>query len=90
MLTEEMLREQRWELYHTAEDFSECNDLSEQYPEKVRELAERWWAEAGQHNVLPLDARRQGRMLAPSRPSASLATATSTTRAPRRSCGTAP
>jgi arylsulfatase A-like enzyme len=65
VLTEEMLREQRWELYHTADDFSECSDLAEQYPEKVRELAERWWAEAGQHNVLPLDARRQGRMLAP-------------------------
>ncbi len=46
-----------WELYHLDEDFSECNDLAKQRPEKLRELIERWWAEAGQHSVLPLDDR---------------------------------
>ncbi len=61
-LTEEGLARQRWELYHVAEDFSECHDLAAQHPEKLAELVERWWAEAGKYNVLPLDARMQARM----------------------------
>jgi arylsulfatase A-like enzyme len=65
MLTEELLRQQRWELYHVATDVSECRDLAAERPEKLEELIQRWWAEAGKYNVLPLDARRQGRMLAP-------------------------
>ena len=65
MLTEELLRAQRWELYHVDRDFSECDDLAEREPEKLREMVERWWVEAGKYDVLPLDARRQGRMLAP-------------------------
>ncbi len=63
-LTEESLRHQRWELYHVAEDFSECEDLAAKYPEKLAELVERWWVEAGKYNVLPLDARMQARMAA--------------------------
>ena len=43
-----------WELYHTDEDFSECNDLADQYPEKVEELKALWWHEAGKYGVLPL------------------------------------
>ena len=46
-----------WELYHAEEDFSETNDLAEQEPEKLRELIDRWWIEAGKHGVLPLDDR---------------------------------
>ncbi len=46
-----------WELYHVAEDFSECNDLASERPEKLREMIDRWWAEAGRYNVLPLDNR---------------------------------
>ncbi|MGH9014840.1 MAG: arylsulfatase [Acidimicrobiia bacterium] len=49
--------EDRWELYHLDEDFSELRDLADQHPEKVAELVERWWVEAGKHNVLPLDDR---------------------------------
>lgn len=49
--------EDTWELYHVGEDFSECNDLAQEHPEKLRELTERWWAEAGRFNVLPLDNR---------------------------------
>ena len=51
----------RWELYHVEEDFSECHDLAAEYPEKVREMEMLWWAEAGRYNVLPLDARSLGR-----------------------------
>jgi arylsulfatase A-like enzyme len=61
-LTDEILAQQRWELYHVAEDFSECEDLAARHPEKLRALIERWWVEAGKHNVLPLDARMQVRM----------------------------
>jgi len=61
-LTEEMLAAQKWELYHVAEDFSESEDLADKYPEKLAELVEQWWAEAGKYNVLPLDSRMQLRM----------------------------
>ena len=47
----------RWELYHLDEDFSECHDLADVYPEKLREMVERWWTEAGIYGVLPLDDR---------------------------------
>jgi arylsulfatase len=51
----------RWELYHVDEDFSEAHDLAEQRPEKLRELIERWWAEAGRYGALPLDDREWAR-----------------------------
>jgi arylsulfatase len=63
--------EDRWELYHVAEDFSEAHDLADEYPEKLRELQSVWWAEAGRYNVLPLDARSIGRALGRPRPGAS-------------------
>ncbi|MFN8525317.1 MAG: sulfatase-like hydrolase/transferase [Chloroflexota bacterium] len=47
----------RWELYHLDEDYGESRDLAAEQPDKLRELIERWWAEAGKHNVLPLDDR---------------------------------
>lgn len=46
----------RWELYHVAEDPSECTDLAAAEPEKLRELQALWWAAAGSHDVLPLDS----------------------------------
>ena len=49
--------EEIWELYHVAEDFSECHDLAAEMPEKVEELVARWWEEAETHGVLPLDDR---------------------------------
>jgi arylsulfatase len=47
----------KWELYKVDEDFNELNDLAAKQPEKLREMQERWWAEAGKYNVLPLDDR---------------------------------
>ena len=47
-----------WELYHLDEDFSECHNLATENPEKLREMIELWWIEAGRHGVLPLDDRR--------------------------------
>lgn len=46
-----------WHLYHVDEDFAEIHDLAERYPAKLAEMKERWWAEAGRYNVLPLDDR---------------------------------
>jgi arylsulfatase len=46
-----------WELYHVAEDASECNDLAATHPERLAAMVERWWAEAEAHQVLPLDNR---------------------------------
>jgi arylsulfatase A-like enzyme len=44
----------KWELYHTAEDFSESTNLAEEYPEKVAELAAIFEEEAWKYNVYPL------------------------------------
>ena len=46
-----------WELYHLDLDPNETHDLATQEPERLRELIERWWVEAGTHHVLPLDGR---------------------------------
>jgi arylsulfatase len=46
-----------WELYHVEEDFSECHDLAGERPDKLKEMVELWWAEAGRYGVLPLDDR---------------------------------
>jgi arylsulfatase len=46
-----------WELYNLTEDVSEVHNLAEENPDKVQEMVERWWAEAGKYNVLPLDDR---------------------------------
>jgi arylsulfatase A-like enzyme len=62
MLTDEALDRQQWELYHVAEDFSECEDLAARHPGKLEELVGRWWEEAGKYHVLPLDSRMQARM----------------------------
>ena len=49
--------EDEWALYDTRSDFAEIHDLSETHPDKLRELIELWWHEAGTYNVLPLDDR---------------------------------
>ena len=46
-----------WELYHLAEDRSECRNLAAEQPERLAAMVERWWQEATEHGVLPLDDR---------------------------------
>ncbi|MDH3705423.1 MAG: arylsulfatase [Acidimicrobiia bacterium] len=48
-------RHDRWSLFHSAEDFVEAHDLAADRPDKLRELIDLWWAEAGRNGVLPLD-----------------------------------
>ncbi|WP_406656467.1 arylsulfatase [Methanolobus sp. ZRKC2] len=57
-LSEEMLRERDlkgWELYRLTDDFAECNNVADQYPEILQELITLWYVEAGKYNVLPID-----------------------------------
>ena len=57
---------QRWELFNTEADPSECHDLAEEQPEKLQELIALWWAEAGKYGALPLESRDAiGILLAP-------------------------
>ncbi len=51
----------RWELYNITTDRSEQNDLSDENPERVRELADLWIAYAEACNVLPLDPQPKKR-----------------------------
>jgi arylsulfatase len=46
-----------WELYNIDEDFSQAKDLAAKEPQKLRELQDRFMAEAAKYNVLPLDDR---------------------------------
>ena len=46
-----------WELYHTDVDRAELHNLADQHPEKVRELVNLWFAEAGANGAFPLDDR---------------------------------
>ena len=62
----------QWELYHTAEDFSQANDLAAKMPEKLKELQDLWLSEAKKYGVLPLDDRRYERVADPTRPVAAI------------------
>jgi arylsulfatase len=46
-----------WELYHTEVDRSELHNLAAEHPDKVRELVNLWFAEAGANGAFPLDDR---------------------------------
>ena len=56
--------EDKWELYDTRKDFSLTNDLAAKYPEKLRELQERFLMEAAENHALPLDDRFLERLTA--------------------------
>ena len=47
----------KWELYHLDEDFSETRDLADEQPERLQAMIDLWWQEARKHGVLPLDDR---------------------------------
>jgi arylsulfatase A-like enzyme len=44
-----------WALYDLRGDFAEVHDLAAQEPAKLQSLIDRWWAEAGRNQVLPID-----------------------------------
>ncbi len=51
------LTEDIWELYDTQADFSLVNDLSNEHPEKLKELQDLFMSEAEKYHVLPIDDR---------------------------------
>ena len=57
-----------WELYHTDVDRAELNNLAAEHPEKVRELVNLWFAEAGRNQAFPLDDRSALEILLTPRP----------------------
>ena len=44
----------KWELYHVAEDFSESTNLADEYPDRLEELKQMFDEEAWKYNVYPL------------------------------------
>ena len=52
-----------WELYDTTKDWTQAQDVSKKYPEKLHELQRMWLIEATLHNVLPMDDRRAERLI---------------------------
>jgi len=50
-----------WELYHTADDFSEARDLAAKNPAKLKEMQELFLKVAEANHVLPIDDRRSER-----------------------------
>jgi arylsulfatase A-like enzyme len=59
---------QKWELFDTQTDPSECVDLAEKHPEKLQELIALWWTEAGRLQALPLESRGAIEILGTERP----------------------
>jgi arylsulfatase A-like enzyme len=57
-----------WELYHTDVDRAELHDLAAEHPDKVRELVNLWFAEAGANSAFPLDDRSPIEILDTPRP----------------------
>ena len=51
------LDQDKWELYHVTEDFSQANDLAASNSDKLKEMQKLFLQEAIKHNVLPLDDR---------------------------------
>jgi arylsulfatase len=57
-----------WELYHTDVDRSELHDRAGEEPERLRELINLWYAEAGANGAFPLDDRSGLELLTTPRP----------------------
>jgi len=57
------LKDDVWELYHVAEDFSQANNLAQKHPEKLKELQALFMKEAARNNVLSIDDRRAERFV---------------------------
>ncbi|MFD7307931.1 arylsulfatase [Promicromonospora sp. NPDC059942] len=46
-----------WELYDITRDYSQSVDLADQEPDRLRDLQDRFMAEAAKYDVLPIDDR---------------------------------
>jgi arylsulfatase A-like enzyme len=57
-----------WELYHTDVDRSELHDLAAEEPDRLRDLINLWYAEAGANDAFPLDDRSALEIITTPRP----------------------
>jgi arylsulfatase A-like enzyme len=57
-----------WELYHTDTDRAETRDLAAEHPDKLREMINLWFAQAGANGAFPLDDREPLEILLTPRP----------------------
>jgi arylsulfatase A-like enzyme len=57
-----------WELYHTDVDRSEVHDLAGERPDRLRELINVWFSEAGANRAFPLDDRTPVEIMMDPRP----------------------
>jgi arylsulfatase len=58
----------QWELYHTDTDRAELHDLAAEQPDKLREMVNVWFAEAGANGAFPLDDRSAVEIMMTPRP----------------------
>ena len=59
------LNNQVFQLYNLNKDFSQSEDIAAQHPQKVKEMRQKFVAEAKKYNVFPLDASVAARIVAP-------------------------
>jgi arylsulfatase A-like enzyme len=45
-----------WELYDVRKDWTQYDNVADKYPDKLKEMQQRLWAELQKYNALPLDA----------------------------------
>lgn len=60
--------EDRWELYHLAEDRNQLRDVAAEHPEKLERLKQLWDELARRYNGYPIDDRSSEEILAVERP----------------------
>ncbi len=60
--------EDTWELYNVEVDRAELHDLAGEHPEKLRELINLWFSEAGANGAFPLDDRSPIEIITTPRP----------------------
>ena len=56
------MNDYKWELYTSANDFAEANNLAAKEPAKLQEMQDLFWTEAAKYNVLPLDNSKVERL----------------------------
>ena len=54
-----------FQLYNLGKDFNQTEDIAAQNPQKVKEMRQKFLAEAKKYQVLPLDASVAARIVAP-------------------------
>ena len=52
-----------WELYHLAEDPTECHNVADQHRDRLIEMIAQWYVEAGKYHVLPIDGSAAARLM---------------------------